>query len=267
MEVPQHLASQCSDLQFRMLHIQHPAKHQEFFEMFRKLKHHEIFTDVTFVTKDSRFLPVHRMVLASYSQMMKNIFENAFDLHYKILLPDVEYTDVEALCHILYGVNVTVPRSRFHKIHQLGEMLGIPVSKLRTPEDFLLPSKRPKRKTTPNSPPTSVPEPPSTQKPSTSQEVPPICCWYCNCTFTNLEEFQKHLDANHKDEAYKTKRHKCQKCKKIFPTMWKLRTHLLTHSKPKKLSKRTDHEYAEVNIFQTCLYGCLRRLAPPSDAC
>ena len=27
--------------------------------------------------------------------------------------------------------------------------------------------------------------------------------------------------------------------------MWKLRTHLLTHSTPKKLSKRSDHEYAE----------------------
>ena len=27
--------------------------------------------------------------------------------------------------------------------------------------------------------------------------------------------------------------------------MWKLRTHLLTHSSPKKLSKRSDHEYAE----------------------
>ena len=159
MEVPQHLASQCSDLQFRMLHIQHPAKHQEFFEMFRKLKHNEIFTDVTFVTgKDGRFLPVHRMVLASYSQMLKSIFENAFDLHYKILLPDVEYTDVEALCHILYGVNVTVPRSRFRKIHQLGEMLGIPVSKLNTPEDFLLPEskQRSKRKPTPGSPMHSV---------------------------------------------------------------------------------------------------------------
>ena len=27
--------------------------------------------------------------------------------------------------------------------------------------------------------------------------------------------------------------------------MWKLRTHLLTHSSLKKLSKRGDHEYAE----------------------
>lgn len=250
MEVPQHLASQCSNLQFRMLHIQHPAKHQEYFEVFRKLKHNEVFTDVTFVTKDGRLLATHRMVLASYSQMMKEIFENAsFDLHYKILLPDVEYTDVEALCHILYGVNVTVPRSRFHKIHQLAEMLGIPVSKLKTPENFLLNSKRPKKKTntldaTPMAVPNTTNEP-SAQKP-TSEQVPPICCWYCNRTFRSLEEFQKHLDANHKDEAYKTKRHKCQKCKKVFPTMWKLRTHLLTHSSPKKLSKRGDHEYAEV---------------------
>ena len=33
--------------------------------------------------------------------------------------------------------------------------------------------------------------------------------------------------------------------------MWKLRTHLLTHSSPKKLSKRGDHEYAEEPLRST----------------
>ena len=30
--------------------------------------------------------------------------------------------------------------------------------------------------------------------------------------------------------------------------MWKLRTHLLTHSSPKKNPKRGDHEYAEAPL-------------------
>ena len=78
-----------------------------------------------------------------------------------------------------------------------------------------------------------------------NNETPPLCCWHCNKTFPQLKEFQRHLESQHKGETYKTKRHKCTKCKKIFPTMWKLRTHLLTHSSQKKLSKRGDHEYAE----------------------
>ena len=53
-------------------------------------------------------------------------------------------TDVEALCHILYGVDVAVPRSRFDKIHNLADMLGIPVSKLKKPEDFLLDPNEPR---------------------------------------------------------------------------------------------------------------------------
>ena len=93
---------------------QHPNKHQEYFEIFRKLKHNEVFTDVTFVTKLSKTLSIHRAVLASYSSLFKSIFQeiNSLDNHCKILLPDIEYSDVEALCHILYGVDVAVPRSR-----------------------------------------------------------------------------------------------------------------------------------------------------------
>ena len=93
---------------------QHPNKHQEYFEIFRKLKHNEVFTDVTFVTKLSKTLSIHRVVLATYSNLFKSIFQEitSLDNHCKILLPDIEYSDVEALCHILYGVDVAVPRSR-----------------------------------------------------------------------------------------------------------------------------------------------------------
>ena len=66
-----------------------------------------------------------------------------------------------------------------------------------------------------------------------------------NAAYTYKFQLTTTLESQHKGETYKTKRHKCTKCKKIFPTMWKLRTHLLTHSSPKKLSKRGDHEYAE----------------------
>jgi hypothetical protein len=112
MEIPQYLSNQCSDLQFRMLQIRHPNKHQEYFEVFRKLKHNEIFTDVTFITNKGRSLSIHKLILASYSSFIKDIMADTFapDLTYTILLPEVDYSDVEALCHILYGVDVAVPR-------------------------------------------------------------------------------------------------------------------------------------------------------------
>ena len=37
-----------------------------------------------------------------------------------------------------------MPRSRFDKIHNLADMLGIPVSKLKKPEDFLLDPNEPR---------------------------------------------------------------------------------------------------------------------------
>ena len=43
----------------------------------------------------------------------------------------------------------------------------------------------------------------------------PLCCWHCNKSFGNLDELQKHLK-NHKGELPKnSKKHKCQKCKKV----------------------------------------------------
>ena len=78
--------------------------------------------------------------------MFKDIFQDIApsDNQYKILLPDIDYSDVEALCHILYGVDVAVPRSRFDKIKNLADMLGIPVSKLKSPEDFILDPNEPR---------------------------------------------------------------------------------------------------------------------------
>ena len=220
--IPHHIASQCSDVQFRMLHIKHPNKHQEYFEIFRKLKHNEIFTDVTFITKTGKSLSVHRSILAAYSDLFKNIFSEAFDLHYKVLLPDIDYSDVEALCHILYGVDVAVPRSRFDKIHTLADMFGIPVSKLRTPEDFLLDPNEPRLAASQAAAASaaSVASAASRDNPRVSGEtLPPLCCWHCNRTFVSLKEFQTHLDTKHKGQAFKSKRHKCTKCKKVSDSL------------------------------------------------
>jgi len=43
----------------------------------------------------------------------------------------------------------------------------------------------------------------------------PICCWHCNESFANLDDLQAHLKT-HKGELPKSsKKHKCQKCKKV----------------------------------------------------
>ena len=234
------MASQFSDVQLRMLHIQHSAnKEQEYFKTFRKLKESEVFTDVTFVAQNGRSLCVHRLVLASYSQLLKEMMEADKIIEgggVKIILPDVEYTDVEALCHILYGVEVSVPRTRFNKIYNLAHMLGIPVSKLNNPEHFLLHHQHPKDQL-------------NTRTKEKKKNAPPLCCWYCYSTFPTLALFQRHLEEAHPNETLQKvsvkPSHKCPKCQKTFLTMYKLRQHLLTHPTPKRVSKRGDHEYAE----------------------
>ena len=132
----------------------------------------------------------------------------------------MEYTDVEALCHILYGVEVSVPRSRFNKIYNLAHMLGIPVSKLNNPEHFLL-HHHPKDHQLINE---------ARKTKEKKKNPPPLCCWYCYSTFPNLALFQKHLEEAHPNETLQKfsvkPSHKCPKCQKTFLTMYKLRQHL-----------------------------------------
>ena len=45
-------------------------------------------------------------------------------------------------------------------------------------------------------------------------DVLPLCCWHCNRAFADLEELKTHVKT-HKGERFKSKRHKCQKCKKV----------------------------------------------------
>ena len=45
-------------------------------------------------------------------------------------------------------------------------------------------------------------------------DVLPLCCWHCNRAFADLEELKSHVKT-HKGERFKSKRHKCQKCKKV----------------------------------------------------
>ena len=46
-------------------------------------------------------------------------------------------------------------------------------------------------------------------------DVLPLCCWHCNRAFADLEELKDHVKT-HKGERFKSKRHKCQKCKKVY---------------------------------------------------
>jgi hypothetical protein len=84
-------------------------------------------------------------------------------------------------------------------------MLGIPASKLKTPEAFLL---------DPNEPRLASATREKRRRADVVGATPPLCCWHCNDSFPDLELLQKHLDT-HKGEKYKSKRHKCQKCKKV----------------------------------------------------
>ena len=137
---------------------------------------------------------------------------------------------------------MAVPRSRFEKISKLAEMLGIPASKLKTPEDFLLDKNEPRLAAasafsrenntahfTGNNTVSAaaaatvqvqnvnkqpIPNSSDTRPPQEDLSLPPLCCWHCNRTFSQLEDFQTHLES-HKGEKYKSKRHKCTKCKKV----------------------------------------------------
>ena len=54
--------------------------------------------------------------------------------------------------------------------------------------------------------------------------APPVCCWHCNRPFGSVEELQSHLPA-HQGERFsrRKKLHKCKRCDKVLPSMWKFR--------------------------------------------
>ena len=120
----------------------------------------------------------------------------------------MDHEDVQTLLNILYGVDVAVPQDRLDQLHGLADMLGITVD---------LPFR--------------IVEPPFASGSSMSVggekvaqdleddnagvDVLPLCCWHCNRAFADLEELKVHV-MTHKGERFKSKRHKCQKCKKVI---------------------------------------------------
>jgi hypothetical protein len=65
-----------------------------------------------------------------------------------------------------------------------------------------------------NTVPNSVSSPNKVSNPMLPGSLP-ICCWHCNESFANLDDLQTHLKT-HKGELPKSsKKHKCQKCKKV----------------------------------------------------
>ena len=58
-------------------------------------------------------------------------------------------------------------------------------------------------------------------------DVLPLCCWHCNRAFADLEELKDHVKT-HKGERFKSKRHKCQKCKKVHKSI--LAINILTNN-------------------------------------
>ena len=134
-------------------------------------------------------------------------------MQYTIVLPDVGGDELDAVIGILYGAAITVSPALAPKIHALADMLGIsvdlPFKTSGVPDNVDGSSSR-----------AHLPPPPA----------PPVCCWHCNLPFGSVGELQTHLQT-HQGERFsrKKKLHKCKRCDKVLPSMWKFRQHLLSH--------------------------------------
>jgi len=174
---------------------------------------------------------------------------------------------------ILYGLDLSMSRSLFSKIHELAEFLGISMDiKHADPDPATIPAPPPPPPPEPvvaqvfENPPvnpeqvnpcelaqaltkdlTSIvpkvlaraaqrvskrpaPEVSSTArskrvvnilpKPTVLPAALPMCCWHCNKAFGSLNELQDHVKSHKGDAPKNSKKHKCQKCKKVCPILF-----------------------------------------------
>ena len=142
-----------------------------------------------------------------------------FYLQYEVILPDTDHGNLESLMNILYGVDVAIPQNKLDQLHTLADMLGITVDlPFRIVEqsfhetgnehvsDLITMSVGGEK---------DAPEFTDLEDENAGVDVLPLCCWHCNRAFADLEELKDHVKT-HKGERFKSKRHKCQKCKKVL---------------------------------------------------
>ena len=153
-----------------------------------------------------------------------NIF--LFFNQYEVILPDTDFKNLQSLIDILYGVDVAIPQNRLDQLHNLADMLGITVDlpfriveqsfndvdvgdmnggdQLNQVSNLVTMSVGGEK----------PPEFTDLEDENAGVDVLPLCCWHCNRAFADLEELKTHVKT-HKGERFKSKRHKCQKCKKV----------------------------------------------------
>lgn len=214
------------------MHIEHPTKQQD-----------DLFQFMIFVCGGGLRVRVHSIIVAAVSDFIKSWMESTFvpNLEYYVYLPDIERECVQTLLNICYGVDTAVPQEQLDPLHNLADMLGItvdlPFRIVEPPIDsgssFSVGGEK---------------APQELDDDNAGVDVLPLCCWHCNTPFADLETLKVHVKT-HKGERFKSKRHKCQKCKKVLPSMWKLRQHLLTHATatPRRRTScqpTADHQYA-----------------------
>jgi len=229
-----------------LMHIEHPSKQQDDLCQFLQMRQEETFTDMIFVTEGGSRLRVHSIVLAAVSDLVKTWMETTFipNLEYYIYLPDMDLECVQTLMNICYGVDTAVPQDKLDQLHILADMLGITV-------DLPFRISEPLFDSGGNMSVGGDKAPQELDDDNAGVDVLPLCCWHCNTPFADLETLKVHVKT-HKGERFKSKRHKCQKCKKVLPSMWKLRQHLLTHAAavPRRDSSQQatgDHQYADTS--------------------
>ncbi|CAB4055201.1 EIF2AK4 [Lepeophtheirus salmonis] len=218
--------SNVSDLQINMKIIRN-NHHLSKCEEFKSLVDVEAYCDVTFICKGGEKVFCHSTILASVSPMLKEWMKEHYfkSEKYNIVIPEISGECMKYFVQLLYGNTLVLNlMDQYYLLESLCQQLNIE-SKILNQGDFIprsLGRKERKKK---------------------SSSPLPLCCWRCGASFSQLAQLKHHVAEKHFGEKIKaTKRHRCTKCKKVLPSMWKLRQHLLTHTIN---NANVDHQYAE----------------------
>ena len=122
----------------------------------------------------------------------------------------------------MYGVDVAIPQNKLDELHRLADMLGITVDlPFRIVEQSFNEAagvgEQVSDLVTMSVEGEKAPEFKDLEDENAGVDVLPLCCWHCSRAIADLEELKEHVKT-HKGERFKSKRHKCQKCKKVITT-------------------------------------------------
>jgi len=93
--------------------------------VFERLRHEELFVDVSLATSDKQIIRAHRVLLSAGSGYLEKVLAFTPSEHPTVVLPSVKYKDLKLLVDFMYSGEISVDQQQFPSLLEAARWLKI----------------------------------------------------------------------------------------------------------------------------------------------